>query len=145
MVNDVLARVDANHLRAYVVWMPVLDADDLDAARAASRAVTDPRVTQYWDEGLHLGFALGESMRIPVRPRIGAGRGLAWDVYLVYPPGAVVGDAVAPPVPEVWMHQLSHLPEGFAPRLDAAALEARLEEAALAAPSSGSAAAAGGR
>jgi hypothetical protein len=129
VVRDVLSRLDDPSLRVYLVWQPVLADDDLAAARASARGVTDARVVQFWDEGLALGLALGETLGIPPRPRIGDGRGVAWDVYLVYPPGPVVGAGRAPPAPASWLHQLSHLPEEVAPRLEPAALEQRLRRA----------------
>ncbi len=42
-------------------------------------------------------------VRLPMLPEDGAGR-VAWDVYLVYPPGATWDDD--PPVPAAWRHQL---------------------------------------
>ncbi len=111
----------------YFAWEPVLPSDDRAAAQASSARVPDPRVRHYWDDGLRLGIEMGEALRIPPRPTIGHGRGVAWDSYLLYPPGPVAGAAGKLPVPRTWLHQISHLPPGFAPRLDAATLRGELE------------------
>jgi hypothetical protein len=125
VVRDALARVSSQELRVYLVWVPAMDGDDAAAAADSSASVTDARVTQFWDDGLRLGHRLGEALAIPVRDDVSPGQPLAWDVYLLYPPGAAFGDGA--PRPASWMHQLRHLPDGFAPRLGEDRLVQELE------------------
>lgn len=53
------------------------------------------------------------------KPALGLKDGVAWDVYLVYPPG-VEWSTTHPPKPSSFMHQLHELPT--ARRLDATKL-----------------------
>ncbi|TAK22779.1 MAG: hypothetical protein EPO40_27995 [Myxococcaceae bacterium] len=127
-----MGRVGAPELRAYVVWLPVLEADDEAAARASAGRLRDPRVRHYWDGTRAFGLALGSALAIPP-PRVerGRSRGLAWDVYLVYPP-ASTWDATIP-TPGFWMHQLHQVPPEQAPEFEPRAFQAQVE-AALRAP-----------
>jgi hypothetical protein len=56
----------------------MLAGDNLDAARSASEAFRG--LAQFWDSNAALGKELAHS--------IGADGWTAWDVYVVYPPGA---------------------------------------------------------
>ncbi len=111
---ELLATVTHPDLRAYYVWVPMLPPDD-EAAAAAAERFAEPRASHYWDGERTLARMLGEALRISARDSIGAGDGpgFAWDVYMVYPRGAV--DLTRP---AFWMHQLGVT---HAPRLDAAA------------------------
>ncbi|HET9599766.1 MAG TPA: hypothetical protein VFP65_29600 [Anaeromyxobacteraceae bacterium] len=124
VVSEVLRKVHSPELRVSLVWVPALRWDDLEEASRVAADVRDARVSQYWDEGGRLAHALGGVLSIPAREGVADGAPFAWDVYLLYPPGPVFGDR--PPAPAQWLHQLSHLPEGRATWLDAAALEERL-------------------
>jgi hypothetical protein len=123
----VLAKVPAADLRAYVVWLPVMPADDLAAAARAGASVHDPRVAQFWDGDRALGVALGRALRLPGRVP-GQEHGLAWDVYLLYPRGAHWPPAGVP-APAFWMQQLDDVEPDVAPELDGPALRARVERA----------------
>ncbi len=108
----------APDLRAYVVWLPILPDDDAAAAARASARCAGPRVLHYWDPDRALGDALGKALAIPPRrdgPRV------AWDVYLLFRPGARWGSA-----PAFWMQQLDGVPPTIAPRLDVATLRDRV-------------------
>ena len=109
---ELLAAVTHPDLRAYYVWVPMLPPDSVEAAAAASARFADPRALHYWDGERRLPRELGEALRISARDSIGAGDGpgFAWDVYMVYPRGAV--DLTRP---AFWMHQLAVT---HAPRLD---------------------------
>ena len=111
---ELLAAVTHPDLRAYYVWVPMLPPDAAAAAAAAER-FAEPRASHYWDGERTLARMLGEALRISARDSIGAGDGpgFAWDVYMVYPRGAV--DLTRP---AFWMHQLAVT---HAPRLDPAA------------------------
>jgi hypothetical protein len=130
--DEVLRDVADPSLRLMVVWLPVLDDDDLAAARKAAGTLRDPRVRQYWDDGRRLGEAMGVTLKIPERRH--AGYGFAWDVYLLYPRGTTWPDWLdAPPAPPFFMHQLSSMAGTAIPLLDAPALRSKVR-AALATP-----------
>jgi hypothetical protein len=109
-------------LRAYVVWVPVLEDDDPVSAAAASGLLPD-EVEQFWDNGARLSRALGGLLAIPPRAGEPLGHGLAWDVYLLYAPGKLADAA-----PYLWMHQLAQVGRAQAPRLDGKLLRSRLDE-----------------
>jgi hypothetical protein len=82
-------------LRAYVVWVPKLGAEEKDVAEA-TRFFSDPRGRHYWDEG-------GNLMRAFTK-RLSLGQD-AWDIYFIYGPTARWNGS-EPPIPDYWMHQL---------------------------------------
>lgn len=95
----------------------MLPPDNIEAARTQSLHVQDPRLTQFWD---------GERTAADLFAQTLALRCPAWDVYLVYEPGATWTDAL-PPEPAFWMHQLpveTGAPPGL--RLNAARLTSEL-------------------
>ena len=111
-----------------VVWIPILAGDDREAAEKAAARFSDARVRHYFDRDRALGVELGEALGIgPAAREAGRAHGVAWDVYVVYPKGTA-WNGVAPR-PSFWMHQLSQVPDAVAPRLDGAALRARVEAA----------------
>lgn len=103
-------------LVVYVLWEPILAADDEAAARRAVGLVDDPRAVHYWAPDLTVARAF--------KPVLGIEEGVAWDVYLVYPPGARwEGEGI--PRPASFQHQLGgRLPE--ASRLDGPRLARQL-------------------
>jgi hypothetical protein len=113
--REVVARLPPGALSAYVVWTPILDGDDLSAARAAQSGA---RLGGYFDPGHRLASALGAALALP-------GDEPAWDVYLAYPRGARWGEG--PPLPVFWMHQLGDVPPARAPPLDGEEMRARIE------------------
>ncbi len=114
MVRDVLGGVTAKELRAYVVWVPMIDGDSAEAARLEASLYPDKRLSHYWDGDKQLASELG--------PRLGLAAGKqAWDVYLVYDRRARWTSA-----PSVWMHQLDGVT--LAPWLDAVKLRDKVEE-----------------
>jgi hypothetical protein len=76
----------------------MLVADDLQAAIAQEALFQDGRITQYWDGERVLGrlVSRGLSLSSPI----------AWDIYLLYSPGASWKDEKMP-TPDYWMHQLN--------------------------------------
>jgi hypothetical protein len=119
--EEVAARL-RGAVRVDVVWVPILDGDDLPAARHACAALAAP-IGCYWDAARTLSSALGAALGL--RRRDDGSPGLAWDVYLLYDRGARW--STPPPAPAFWMHQLTGaLP--LAPRLDGAALRRRVDE-----------------
>lgn len=87
-------------LAVLVVWQPVQTSDTAEAAAEAAQLVPDPRARHYWtvEPGLAnpLGAPLGE-LPSPV-----------WDVFLIYPPGAVWDESA--PAPAYAMHNGAEVP-----------------------------------
>ena len=118
MHEAVFDGIATEKLKAYAVWEPILRTDNLGGARKATTILPDPRVRHYWIEGQEVGEMF--------QPALGLKDELAWDVYLVYPPG-VEWNASRPPKPSYFMHQLHELPS--ARRLDATKLAAQIRSA----------------
>jgi hypothetical protein len=115
MQDEVLERIDAPSLRAFVGWVPILPEDNGDEASKSASLVADARAAHFWDAG--------KSLPGPFAATLGLPEGWpAWDVYLIYPPGATWQDA--PPAPSYWEHQLGERPG--APLLDGAVFRERL-------------------
>jgi len=121
-MDEVVKKIAAPDLRAYVVWVPVLPDDDAQAAARAARRFSDPRLVQYWDPDRALGWTLGKALGLP--PRGHGSWGVAWDVYLVYPRGAAWKTVTEP---ALWMQQLEDVPASKAPKLDGGALREVVE------------------
>jgi hypothetical protein len=83
------------NLTGFAIWVPQLGGKAQDVPNAASIAA-DPRIQHFWDGANDLG----ESYEI-VLPTPGP----AWDVYMLYGPGAT-WSGQKPPKPDFWMHQL---------------------------------------
>jgi hypothetical protein len=104
-------------LTPIVVWIPMLDADELPDADEASARFRGLAVPQFWDGSKRLGKEVGRS--------IGAPEWTAWDVYLFYPPGAEWTDAGLPP-PEAALAQAAGVVVGTKGTLPAAGDQSRL-------------------
>ncbi len=99
MVQDnVLAKLNNDNLRVYVVWTPVLREDNRTAAGQSVAQITDSRAVHFWDEDKSLGLSFGKLVTLPRQ------RELAWDVYLVFDEQSEWTET--PPKPAAWMHQL---------------------------------------
>ena len=97
-----LEQIDSERLTIHAVWMPVLGADNAEAAIKAEPLLSDARVVHYWDGDQALGKLYGKALTLP------RGRQLAWDIYFVYAPGVEWGEEL--PQPTDWMHQLGDDP-----------------------------------
>ena len=116
MQTEVLDRIDDATLRMFVAWVPILPDDSEAAANGSSALVPDGRASHYWDAARALPPLFA--------PVLGLPEGWpAWDVYMVFAPGVLWGDA--PPAPSYWEHQLGV--DVRAPVLDGA----RFREAVL--------------
>jgi len=83
-------------LPSIIVWIPMLDGDELPAAEKASEQFRDLSFPQFWDGDQKLGKEVARSL--------GAPAWTAWDIYLFYPPGAEWADQGLPP-PEAVLAQ----------------------------------------
>jgi hypothetical protein len=77
------------------VWVPKRGGKEKDVP-VATRLVPDARATHYWDGSGVTMRTFQSVLGIPED---------AWDVYLVYGPGAR-WEGELPPKPDYWMHQL---------------------------------------
>ncbi len=108
-LNKSIVSTLQNDARAHtmVLYVPALGAKERHVA-AAVPLMQGPRVSHYWDEQGGSGLAFQETLDIPM---------YAWDIWMIYEPGAVWEDGSPPPQPAFWQHQLPGLPTGQ--RLDA--------------------------
>ena len=111
MNREVLTKHDDPSLRLYTVWVPKSRGLERDVP-GATIEVKDPRGTHYWD---------GESVLVRgYRQRLGLSED-AWDIYLLYAPGAKWEEEL-PPAPAYWAHQLGDKEK---PRLNGPWLDGR--------------------
>jgi hypothetical protein len=122
VIDEVVKPAAAPELRAYVIWLPILPGDSAAAAAQAAARCGEPRASYYWDPDRALGEELGKALALPPR-ETGRISGMAWDVYLLFE-----RDARWNAAPAFWMQQLDDVPATTAPRLNTAALRARLNE-----------------
>jgi hypothetical protein len=80
-------------LEVYVVWEPIRDDDNEKAARDATLNLVDHRARHFWVNDL----AISDGFKKP----LGLDKQTAWDVYLLFPPGATWG--ANPPTPAYFM------------------------------------------
>jgi hypothetical protein len=119
--HAVLALPHTRDFRLYILWLPVLETDTLQAAaQVQARLPADDRLRHFWDNDLLLSRAYHRVLQLGQRPRW---HRVAWDIFLLYRAGTVWNEV--PPMPEFWMHQL-FLEE--VPKLDATVLRHQLEQ-----------------
>ena len=117
VIRGIFRQEKSENLRGFVVFLPMLEDDDRHAAISQTQSLTDERVVQAWDPGTEMGALLTATLGMTL---------MAWDVYLVYPPG-VTWEGNVPPEPAYWMHQLSEqYGVGDAPMLDPEKLHAEV-------------------
>lgn len=80
-----------------IVWINMLQGDDIAAAKRAARIISDPRVRHFYDPQRLAGKTIAHILG-------GSGK-VAWDIYLFY--SKVVEWKETPPQPLVWVHQLT--------------------------------------
>ena len=71
--QQVLGKIDSDKLAVFVVWIPILKADDRDAARQSMAMVSDQRAIQFWDAKRNLGTRVAKEMVLPGNTKV------AWD------------------------------------------------------------------
>ncbi len=94
-VQKVMKQVRDKRLRVYIVWMPILQADNRTAGLERSKEFSEHRVSYYWDANRIAGPLWQEVMKIPA---------FAWDIYFLYDKEAHWTSK--PTVPIFYMHQL---------------------------------------
>ena len=85
-------------LTGFIVWVPMLPADNVDSATAEQKAITDPRLRCWYDADRDAANAWSAFIGLTTT---------TWDVYAVYDPTASWPNDEAPPRPQIWMHQLN--------------------------------------
>ncbi|MFQ5609664.1 MAG: hypothetical protein ACE5F8_05275, partial [Woeseiaceae bacterium] len=104
----IVASIQGNpRIHTFVVQVPTLGAKEEHAA-AAVGLMPGSRVNHYWDPEGNTGIEFMDSLDIEM---------YAWDVWMVYEPGAIWDPGAHPPTPVFWQHQLGPLPDES--RLDA--------------------------
>jgi hypothetical protein len=83
-------------LQALVVWLPMLDGDTITTIDQTAARYIHARIHRFADPHRLAGTHIAR--------RLGDGDWIAWDCYLLYPPG--VRWETDLPVPDQWFHQL---------------------------------------
>lgn len=96
--KEVLAQIDSDKLKVYVVWINRFPGDSRKAAQEATQLVSDKRAGHFWDGTGAVGKLFGRTVKLPRE------KTFAWDVYFVFGPKAEW--TADPPIPTFWMHQL---------------------------------------
>ena len=105
-----------SRIHTLVLQVPTLGAEERHAA-AAIPLMPGPRVNHYWDPEGQSGIEFMEPLGIDV---------YAWDVWMIYEPGARWEEGAHPPSPDFWQHQLGSLPDEL--RLDPEEFAAVVQE-----------------
>ncbi|HZD54171.1 MAG TPA: hypothetical protein VE175_14060 [Woeseiaceae bacterium] len=92
---------DDPRVHTFVVYVPTLGANEKHAAAAVS-LMQGPRVSHYWDKEGESGLLFQQTLGIDR---------YAWDVWMMFDPGARWEPDAAPPAPAFWQHQLPGLPK----------------------------------
>ncbi len=98
VVRKLFQRFDTKKLRGFIIWIPMLEKDDEQAAKTESATVEDQRISQLWDQDRGAGRLFGSMLRLQ--------NDVAWDVYLLYSPRIKWENEEEAPEPSFWMHQL---------------------------------------
>jgi hypothetical protein len=105
-IKNALKAVADDQVRVYVIWDPIFGGNFDGEAKKLSSGFPDKRVRYFKDPNSFAGSLWEKVLK--------TGRGIAWDVYLLYDSQAQWEDE--PPKPDFWMHQLGGVT--IAPRLD---------------------------
>lgn len=118
----VASKQDDPRIHTMVLYVPALGANE-EHARAAVSLLPGPRVSHYWDGSGNSGLEFQKTLGIPM---------YAWDIWMIYEPGARWEEASVPPHPAFWHHQLPSLPKDQ--KLDAEEFAAAVVERLSAMP-----------
>ena len=95
--EDIFRRFPDTDICASIVWIPILEKDNLDAALPSVKFLSDNRIQHFYDNNKNIGKTIADS--------IGWAGNVAWDIYLFYRP--FVEWTEKAPKPVYWMHQLT--------------------------------------
>jgi len=84
-------------ISASIVWIPILDNDNMEDALPSVKFLSDKRFKHFYDQHKTVGKTIANS--------VGWNGNVAWDIYLFYAPYSEWTDK--PPSPSYWMHQLT--------------------------------------
>lgn len=99
MIRDiVILKLKDKRLAAFSVFIPMVAGDSAMASEEPAKGLRKAGIASYWDGDRKLGSAYAKAFKNPFGIRI------AWDVYFLYGPDAVWGEA--PPLPGFFMHQM---------------------------------------
>jgi hypothetical protein len=101
-MQRVLEQVPDKNVRAYIVWLPMLESDNREQAERRSAEFADERLSYFWDGDQLTGAVWEQVLDLSC---------MAWDIYVIY--GEDARWEQDPPVPEFWMHQLSRVSKGL--------------------------------
>ena len=100
-MQKVLANVQDDRLKTYVIWMTAFARDSHGSAALQAKEWTDSRVKHFWDANNATGRGWMSTLNIPMP---------AWDVYFLY--GADAHWDSEATYPDFFLHQAgSALPE----------------------------------
>ena len=94
--EQVFKRCDSKRLRGFVIFLPVLESDTMEATEKIAKGTTEERISVGWDQEKILGNLFSRVLKL---------KSTAFEVYLLYSP-RIVWDMIDPPAPTFWMHQL---------------------------------------
>lgn len=101
-------------LAGFIIWVPMLPADNAETAKFEQDTITDPRLQCWFDADKAAANTWSSFIGLPAT---------TWDVYAVYERGVIWEDGAPAPAPRIWMHQLNPTPATQpADRLDAVKL-----------------------
>jgi hypothetical protein len=98
--RDLLSQIDDPKMQTFVVHVPVIGAKARDVL-PAGMLLKNQHVRHYWNPTGEFGKTLANALQL----KHGKETVYAWDVWLVYGPEVEWND-VAPPPPQLFMHQL---------------------------------------
>ena len=101
MLKTLLHKFPSDDLSVFLIWIPMLDEDNFEAAIARSRVLSDSRLMQAWDSSRQIGNLIAKTLNL---------QKTAWDVYLIYARTESNWDGDGFQSPAFWMHQLSSDP-----------------------------------
>lgn len=94
--KSVLNNSEAEDLSISITWIDMLEGDNLETARQASKILQHPKIKQFHDSEQYSGKELMRAF--------GGKKGVAWDIYMVYDEGVTWADEA--PLPLNYVHQL---------------------------------------
>jgi hypothetical protein len=95
--ENVFTKFPNADVSGFIVWIPILDKDNLAAAFPSAKFLNDSRVQHFYDTNKLVGKAIADSVEWQGN--------IAWDIYLFYISSMRWNDL--PPNPKYWMHQLN--------------------------------------